>query len=223
MGAAAGTGRTLAGRALRLLLQGLGALTLLGGALAAGLLLTAGWWLKLDDEPRPADALVILAGDPRRAIHAAELYRRGLAPVIYLGSPRDEQRQALRDHGLPLPSLEEANLAVLALKGVPPQAVRVYGRELMSTVEEAEALGAALAPDQTRLLVVSSASHCRRARLILSAALPGRELIMSPTPYERFERKWWTHQGSASAVLAEVAKLAFYFVGTPFRSLPQAR
>ncbi len=111
-------------------------------------------------------------------------------------------------------------LRVLAAKGVPLEAVRLYGRDLMSTVEEAEQLKLALGPEPRTLLIVTSPYHCRRARLILSGILKGRELIMTPTPYERFDTLWWKHQGSSGAVVSEVAKIVFHFLGTPFRSHP---
>jgi hypothetical protein len=107
---------------------------------------------------------------------------------------------------------------VLLLKGVPPGAVRLYGNDLLSTVEEAEAFARALPPEAKTILVVTSPAHSRRAKLALARALPGRELVMSPTPYERFEREWWTHQSSAKAVVLELAKFAQYYLGQPFRS-----
>jgi len=207
-------------RFLALALQALGALTLLGLIVGAALVVTAGLWLRMDDAPKPAQAIVILAGDARRAIHAADLYHQGLAPLIYVSRPRHEPPQALCDLGFDCPRQEDQMLAVLAIKGVPLTAVRVYGQDLMSTVEEGEQLQRELGPEQKRLLVVTSPYHCRRAKLILSGILRGRELIMTPTPYERFDQKWWAHQGSAAAVVSEVAKIAFHFLGTPFRSRP---
>jgi len=205
-------------RFLALFLQAVGALTLLGLALGTALVLTAGWWLRMDDAPRKADAIVILAGEVRRAVYAADLYKQGLAPVIYLGRPVHEPPQALCDLGFDCPRQEDQMLRVLAAKGVPLEAVRVYGLDLMSTVEEAEALQRELGPEPKTLLIVTSPYHCRRARLILSGILRGRELIMTPTPYERFDTLWWRHQGSSGAVVSEVAKIVFHFLGTPFRS-----
>ena len=209
-------------RLAALLLQALGALTLLGLLVGGGLVLSAGYWLRMDDEPRPADAIVILAGELRRAVHAADLYHQGLAPVIYLGRPRYEPPTALCELGFDCTRQEDQMLLVLERKGVPREAVRVYGQDLLSTVEEAESLkrqlDADLGPGPGRLLVVTSPYHCRRAGLILSGTMAEKELIMSPTPYERFDQKWWAHQGSSSAVVQEVAKFVFYFLGTPFRA-----
>ena len=209
-------------RRFALFLQAMGALTLLGLVLGGGLVLTAGWWLRMDDTPRKADAIVILAGDLHRAIHAADLYNQGLAPVILLGRPYTGEPDVLCSLGFPCPSQIEGMEQVLRAKGVPPGVLRLYGKDHMSTVEEAEGLERELGPKPKTLLVVTSPYHCRRAKLILSGILGKHELIMTPTPYERFDAIWWNHQGSAGAVVSEVAKFVFNFLGTPFRAHPAA-
>ncbi|MDO9081895.1 MAG: YdcF family protein [Humidesulfovibrio sp.] len=207
-------------RSLSLFLQAVGALTLLVLVVGGALVLSAGYWLRMDDEPKQADAIVILAGDIRRAIHAADLYRQGLAPVIYLSRPAHEPPQALCDLGFDCPLQQDQMLRVLWIKGVPPEAVRVYGQDVISTVEEGEHLARELGPERRTLLVVTSPYHCRRAKMILSGILRGHELIMTPTPYERFDRIWWRHQQSSGAVVSEVTKFVFAFLGTPFRANP---
>jgi len=205
-----------------LFLQVVGALTILGLVLGGALVLTAGYWLRMDDAPKKADAIVILAGDIHRAIHAADLYHQGLAPVILLGRPHQGDPDVLCGLGFPCPTQIESMERVLTAKGVPPGVLRLYGQDHMSTVEEAESLNRELGPQPRTLLVVTSPYHCRRARMILSGILRRHELVMTPTPYERFDAKWWAHQGSAAAVVSEVAKFVFYFLGTPFRSRPAA-
>ena len=205
-------------RNLALFLQAVGVLALLALLVGGTLVLTAGYWLRMDDQPQKAEAIVILAGDIRRAIHAADLYHQGLAPVIFVSRPKHEPPQALVDLGFEFPLQEDQMLRVLAAKGVPLEAVRLYGHGVLSTVEEAEALQRELAQGYPRLLIVTSSYHCRRAKMVLSGILRGHELVMTPTPYERFDRKWWDDQRSSGAVVSEVAKFVFYFLGTPFRA-----
>lgn len=209
-------------RYFRRFLEIVGALTLAALLVGGALVATAGHWLRVDDQPRKADAIVVLAGELRRAVHAADLYNQGLAPVIYLGRPRHDPPQALCDLGFECARQEQVMLRILAAKGVPVEAVRLYGQELMSTVDEGENLRRELGPEKKTLLVVTSAYHCRRARMILSNTIGGHELLMSPTPYERFEKDWWNHQLSSLAVVSEVSKFVFYFLGTPFRARPAA-
>ncbi|SNS27408.1 Uncharacterized SAM-binding protein YcdF, DUF218 family [Humidesulfovibrio mexicanus] len=195
-----------------------GAASLLGLALCAGLMLCAGWWLPVHDAPGPADAIVIMGGDARRSAHGADLYLAGYAQAVYVARPFYDPPEPLCELGLPCPREEEVVQTVLSIKGVPRAATRLYGRELLSTVEEAEALARALPPEARTILVVTSPSHCRRALAVLRHELPGRTILMSPTPHERFEPKWWTHQASAKAVVLELAKFAQYYVGKPFRT-----
>ncbi|MBI5518517.1 MAG: YdcF family protein [Desulfovibrio sp.] len=205
-------------RVLGFLLGLWGLLCLLAVLVGGGLVLTAGWWLPVDDELKPADAIVLLGGDPRRAPHAADIYLKGLAPVIYTCRPMNESQEPLCSLGLSCEREEERTLAALLAKGVPQEAIVLYGQDLLSTVDEGEHLARLLPPEARTIIVVTSPHHCRRAKLILSRLLPGRELLFSPPPYERFERKWWTHQTSARHVIIESAKLVFYFLGKPFRA-----
>lgn len=204
--------------ALGFLLAAWGGLSLLALLVGGGALLTAGWWLPVNDELKPADAIVLLGGDPRRAVHAADIYLKGLAPVIYTCRPLNESQEPLCGLGLPCEREEERSLAALLLKGVPREAVELYGQDLRSTVDEGEHLARLLPPQARTIIVVTSPSHCRRAKLILSRLLPGRELIFSPPPYERLEPQWWTDQNSARQVLLECAKFMYYFSGGAFRA-----
>jgi uncharacterized SAM-binding protein YcdF (DUF218 family) len=206
-------------RALKALLLLWGAASLLAVLAGGAVVLSAGWWLPVDDELKPADAIVLMAGDSRRAPHAADLYLRGLAPVIYTGRPMNESLEPLCSLGLSCEREEDRTAAAILAKGVPPQALRLYGHELMSTVDEGEHLARLLGPEVKTVIVVTSPHHCRRTKVILSGLLPGRELLFSPPPYERFERKWWTHQTSARHVIIEATKFLYYYLGTPFRSV----
>jgi len=203
-------------------LQVVGALSLLGLVIGGALVLTAGYWLRMDDTPKKADAIVILAGDLHRAIFAADLYNQGLAPVIMLGRPHQGDPDPLCGLGFPCPTQAESMERVLRAKGVPPGVLKLYGKDHMSTVEEGESLARELGPEPKTLIIVTSPFHCRRAKMILSGILRQHELIMPLTPYERFDKLWWNHQLSSGAVVSEVAKFVFYFLGTPFRAHPAA-
>lgn len=208
--------------ALKFLLLAWGAASLLALLAVGTLLCTAGLWLPVEDELTQADAIVLMAGDARRAPHAADLWRQGLAPVIYTGRPQYESQEPLCSLGLACEREEDRTRAAILAKGVPPQALRFYGHELASTVDEGERLTEALGPQAKTLLVVTSAYHCRRTKVILSRLLPGRTLLFSSPPYERFERKWWTHQTSARQVVLESVKFLFLYLGAPFRAQLEA-
>lgn len=198
-------------------LLGLVLLALAAGLLAAAAFVSAAGWLLQADAPTPADAIVVLAGDPRRARHAGDLFRQGYAPRVLLSRPvRDARERMLDDMGIAYPRSEEIDTQVLEKAGVARNRIDYFGHGSLSTFDEALALQRLFAGRSPHLLVVTSPYHVRRARLILAAALPQATLTVVATPYETFPVRWWTSQDAARDLLLELAKLAFYFVGGRF-------
>ncbi|THB66530.1 MAG: YdcF family protein [Desulfovibrio sp.] len=205
------------GRFFGFIFKIIGFFTVLGLILGAVGMYFAGQWLQAEDEPAPCDAMVVLAGGLSRALYAADLYNEGMAPIIYIArTPISPNNQLLRDLGYDVPEREEAYRAILERKGVPAEAIQVYGDEVISTIEEAEALAQVV--DAGSLLVVTSAFHVRRVKIIYSDVFPDRELVVCGSSYETFPEKWWTTQKSAMAVVSETAKTLFYLLGGRFRS-----
>lgn len=190
--------------------------TLLLAASAAGAI---GWWLDFSEEPGPADILVVLAGDYSRPLYAADLYAKGLAQEVWICQPAQSRAEALaiRD-GVEILPEEEAYRRILIRRGVPNDKIRLYGRGIMSTVNEALALRAALLDHRKRILIVTSRHHARRSRWIFRRELPGADIRVVATPYESFTRKWWTQQAMARAAVTETAKMIYYLLGGRFIS-----
>ncbi len=177
-----------------------------------------GWWLDFSDEPFAADALVVLNGDEvSRAIYGAELFNRGLAPQLWLASPkvRESVRQA-RGLGIPVLTEDEVFREIFLRLKVPKDRIRRYGDGIISTTGEARTLRQALDPAARRVLVVTSRYHARRAKVIFRRALPGVEVRVAATPYESFSRAWWRDQTHARAAILEAAKTVFFIVGGAF-------
>jgi uncharacterized SAM-binding protein YcdF (DUF218 family) len=187
---------------------------LIGIAVAAGLLFFASRWLPDSDAVAPADAIVVLAGDTRRTLYAADLYRQGLAPQVLISRPiRGVRERILEDMGVPLPSAEEYERMIMLRKGVPATAIDIFGSGSISTYEEGRVLGQRYAGYTPNLLAVTSPYHVRRARMILTNALPGARICVVATPYETFPERWWASQDAARDLLLELTKIAFYAVG----------
>lgn len=184
-------------------------------AMALGL---AGYWLTMDDEPKKADAIVVLAGGYARPLYAADLYLEGYAPLIYLSDPPDSPNTLLLGRaGVPMPRHAEIYRRLLIGKGVPGKAIRIYGRDAVSTVEEAEALSKVLGDRPVSFLLVTSPYHVRRAKLIFERAMPAADISVLGTPYEEFPRNWWTDREAAINVVLECAKFTYYLLGGRFR------
>ncbi|MFA5912550.1 MAG: YdcF family protein [Burkholderiales bacterium] len=183
---------------------------------AAGLYYVADW-LSAGDRPQKADAILVLGGGYARPFEAADLYREGYAPRIYVSAPfREDQYRLLDEAGIPFPREEDVVRAVLLKKGVPASAIALLGKDLISTAEEAQAARALFAKSAPRLLIVTSPYHLRRARIIFTDALPAADIRMIATGYEPFPEAWWKSQSAARNVLLELAKTAYYELGGRF-------
>jgi uncharacterized SAM-binding protein YcdF (DUF218 family) len=175
-------------------------------------------WLGADDAPAKADAILVLGSEPTRAITGAELYRQGYANVVYLSVPRREARwTALEQEGIRWPWFEETARVLLGNRGVPDGAIRLLGKDLASTVAEADEAARVLAPNAGTLLVVTSRYHVHRTRLIFSGALPSTRILVVASGAEPLPREWWTDQEAARNVVLETVKLIFYRLGMSFR------
>ncbi len=199
-----------------------GAVTLLALAAAAVLLFTAGSWLPVQGEPRPADSIVILAGSPARALYAADLYNDDYAPRILVSKPwRDDVLRQLEALDVPYTFDEEVSVQTLLAKGVPRSAISIFGAANMSTAQEAMELQQRFAGTGERLLVVTSPYHVRRTRMIFHDLLPCCDHQIVGAPYDPFAEKWWQDRQSARALVLESAKFIFYLTGGRFVSSRQ--
>ena len=97
-----------------------------------------GRWLVVDETLQQARAIVVLSGHiPYRAMEAAEIFRQGWAPEVWLfrDDPRgaDEAFARLGIHHL---TEEEYDQQVLERLGVPKQAIRILEPPTTNTVSE---------------------------------------------------------------------------------------
>lgn len=170
-----------------------------------------------DPLPARADAIVMLAGSvPDRALETARLYQRGVAPAVVLTRVRlRPSAVALRARDVRLPEEHDLARAALTALGVPGDAIEVIPRRAHSTETEARAIARwACRRGVSRLVVVTSPSHTRRARLILARALgPDVALSVRPAPAARFPAgRWWGRRRAMKDVLSEYEKLLAYWL-----------
>ena len=178
-------------------------------------------WLKSDDAPFKADAIVVLAGRFERTMHAADLYRAGYAPIVVLSEAVPEASSKRLDAlGIRLPGALEIHRQVLQAKGVPAGKVELLGAPALSTADEAVSIAARFGQAGRKLIIVTSPSHVHRARVVIARALEGRgvELAVCATPYEAFPDQWWRSQDAARDVLLEWTKIVFFLLGGRFRA-----
>ncbi|MDK2957733.1 MAG: hypothetical protein PWQ57_3231 [Desulfovibrionales bacterium] len=204
-------------RLAAILLQLLGALSLLGVLAAALLFFFAPKILQVRDAPVPAHAIVSLGGDYSRPLYAADLYNEGYAPKILVSRVEPMPiRPKLEELGIFPPTQTDITVEILRRKGVPDQDILPFGDKLTSTRDEARALRQALGDAPVTLLVVTSPYHTRRAKIVLQKALPKANILVLASPYESFPEDWWRRHRLALNVLQEAAKTVYYALGLDF-------
>lgn len=195
------------------------------GALAivlmTSLLSQAGQWLSNADKPRQADAIVVLGGAFERTLYAADLYGAGYAKRIYLSNPvRENSHRLLDQFGINIPSEHEISTLLLKRKGVPSEAISPLPGAALSTADEGELIKQIFSERRSSIIVVTSAYHIRRARMVITHAIKnfGVTAIFVATPYEKYANDWWRDQGSARHTFLELAKIMYYAFGGRFRA-----
>ncbi len=170
-----------------------------------------------DPLPAHADAIVMMAGSTSdRVLEAAALYRRGIAPIVVLTRERlPRGAAALRASGVRLPESHELAREALRALGVPDAAIRVVRRRARSTRSEARAIARWACVHRVRsMVVVTSPSHTRRARLLLRQALAPRVTVtVRPAPAASFRAsRWWRDRRAAKEILSEYQKLLNFWL-----------
>lgn len=199
--------------------------------IALGLtILFAGWillapllakFLIVEKPQEKADAILVLGGSAaylERTEKAAELFKNGVAPKIYLtddgtrgGWSRAEQRN--------MPFVELARRNLIA-RGVPAENVEVIKPQDSGTIYEARALAEKSKTENPQtLLLVTSAYHTRRALRTFEREFAGENLStaigiesapmgwQTPSPVA-----WWLSVSGWNAVASEYVKLVYYWM-----------
>ena len=180
-----------------------------------------GKWLVVEDPLQPARAIAVLGGKmPFRAMEAAELYRAGYAPEVWLpGLEGPAEHEPIKRIGF---RVDDPDLyyKVLERLGVPRRAVRVLNPSARNTRQEMIIISQALrAAGGGRVIVVTSPTHTRRVRVIWKRiAGPFDELVIR---YSRHEPvavnlgKWWEKEGERKIVYREVGGIVDAELGFP--------
>lgn len=213
---------TLAHGFTRFLLATIGLITVVALVLAGAAALVMPRILQIEDRIERADYIVPLAGGWHRYLKAAELYKAGYAPKLLLSNAKVRKPtrfEKLREEmGVPKIGSRELRARTLAHLGVPESALATFGNGHISTIEEAEALRDFLNARPARIILVTSPTHTRRAKLIFEDTLPGSTFMVAATPEHRLVKRWWSDQQSAQRVVSETFKLGWYMIGGRFRA-----
>lgn len=196
-------------------------------ALACCCLLLAGTWfladggrfLQHEDPLSHADAIFVLAGTrAERWLEAADLYRQGYAPTIVLSPGIVESAEfRLRARGIQFPTDAELARDAMVKMGIPAGAILTPFQNIDNTAAEGLLLRT-LSRDHhwTRVIIVTSKYHTRRAGFAFRRALKGSgiTLIVRASTYDNADpAHWWRHRSDLRFVLLEWEKLVAYWGG----------
>ena len=178
-----------------------------------------GRFLTKEDRLEKGDVIAVLAGTRMdRALEAADLYARGIAPRILLTRNVPERSFAtLAARGITFPTDVDVARDALTKLGVPRDAIMAPDRIHDNTAEEAQTLRQlAVSNGWRRLIVVTSKYHLRRAGFALRRELSGTgiEVTMHGSRSDDVNPdRWWTSRSDWRWVLSEGGKLVAYELG----------
>jgi uncharacterized SAM-binding protein YcdF (DUF218 family) len=159
--------------------------------------------LVVEDTLEPADAVLVMTGDPgfERTKAAAGLVTGGMAPLLVLTG------------GDPWPGDSAESLRKVALeRGVRAEQIRLEDTS-HGTRESLLAVEPLLRRENVRsLILVTSPYHQRRASLAARHALPGIRIVDRPVRDEEWPpvRPWWRTKAVRRIVISEYGKLLYY-------------
>lgn len=171
------------------------------------ILTAAGARLVEDDGPASVQAALVLGGDEHcsRIMRAAELARAGYAPTVIVSGPG-----AFGVH--------ECDLTVhyAVSHGYPASLFRPFPNDFTSTRAEAEGIGKYLQEHKiTRILLVTSNYHTRRAARQFRRENPGMAVRVVPAPDRWFTPDgWWKNREGRKTFLLEWTKTVTEWYGS---------
>ena len=177
-----------------------------------------GPWLVVEDPLQKADAIVVLGGTMyERQMEAVDLFKEGWASRVYvLRELADWGEAELIARGIPYTRLVDLQIETMTTLGVPRDRIDVLDAA-GSTAEEAQHV-LRLASDQkfSKLIIVTSKQHTRRARLVMNRRLKpaGVTVMVRASRYDRSNiDRWWTERGTLRFTLFETQRLLGYWIG----------
>jgi uncharacterized SAM-binding protein YcdF (DUF218 family) len=173
-----------------------------------GLLLNPlGRFLVRAEAPVKSDCIFVLAGDGhgQRILRAAELYRGGMAPKVFVSGP--EGIYGYTEDELAIPFARKNGAADVPFIGLPNKA--------RSTISEAAAVLPSLQEAGCHsVLVVTSDFHTRRAGSILGRAWPDLQVRMAAAPTVDYDPdRWWTSRDYQKTFFFEWTKTVADWIG----------
>jgi uncharacterized SAM-binding protein YcdF (DUF218 family) len=166
-------------------------------------------------EPKPADAIVVLAGgEPGRAWGAADLYTERMARYVVLTrEPIRPEIIELRERGLEIPTAFEMNKYILHSLGVPDDAIVPVEPFVHDTFDELSRVHELAQQKHWKsLIILTSNYHTRRSRMVARYVFGNTtDFTVVASPHGGLNRdNWWNEREDVRTFLIEFEKLVAY-------------
>lgn len=179
--------------------------------------------LVYESEPVITDAIAVLSGGGTvRLEKAIELYQTGLSKRIFITLPEIiTEEMPYRDL---LETEKRMCIALLELRGIPPDSVYWSLKPCYSTYTEAVLVHSWLNQNQLRsVTVVPGLFQSRRAKWCMDRAFreSGYDYRIAPAPQSVYSAtNWWTHEEGIITVENEYLKNVYYRISGFFGASP---
>jgi DUF218 domain-containing protein len=155
------------------------------------------------DSPQRSDVILVLAGETDvRPARALELLSQGYGRRVVLDVPAAAVTY----------EVTELELATEYVKRLPQAAsVTICPIAGLSTRDESHDAAKCLAPDEKRVVIVTSDFHTRRALSIFRHEIGGRSFSAAAARDDtEFGIRWWTHRQWAKTLMDEWLRLLWW-------------
>ncbi len=182
-----------------------------------------GTWLVVADPLEKAQTIVVFGGHiPFRAMEAAQIYKGGWAPEVWLTQGRvNAEQQALDQLGIPTVPEHEYSRQVLLRLGVPAAVIRILDGRNRNTADEVRTVQRELEKiSGRRVFLITSKYHTRRVKVLWRMLSNNRsQAIVRYTDADPFDAsRWWRTAGDSMAVFREVFGILNAWAGFPVSS-----
>jgi DUF218 domain len=179
-----------------------------------------GRWLVREDPLAHVDAIVVLSGGmPYRAEGAADVYRQGYAPEIWLTHP-ESPSPSLAAMGIHFVGEEDYSREVLIHESVPASAIQILPGEIVDTEQEIDEISREMRNEHvSRVIIVTSPEHTRRVHALwVRLAAANQKAVIRAAAEDPFDANhWWRNTRDVFAVVRELLGLANTWAGLPIR------
>ncbi|MBW1805874.1 MAG: YdcF family protein [Deltaproteobacteria bacterium] len=175
-----------------------------------------GRYLILEHPPQKSDLIVCLAGgNIERGLAAADAYRDGLAPQIFIAREElPDSYELLKERGIKYPESIDLMIILLKESGVPESAILTSDAQVKSTIEEATLVREEVEKRGFKsLIILTSPTHSRRAWFTYRKVFEDSDvrILALPSKYSKFKPEdWWKRRRYVRDVIIEYQKLIFY-------------